>query len=220
MEKPRPRSILLPAVSTDPESLDADFFWEAHWKKFVAALIAAVIGILAVGAWSYYRSSNRASAAALYAAAGTPEAWHEVVAKYPGSLAAGNARLRIAAALRGSDKLDDAAAELEAFTADQPDHPLAGAAWLSLGEIRQMQNNSSGALEAYRNASGRYQGSYAAPLALLAEAKLLAAGGKPGESQAVLQSIGASYPETPAAMMAAAELAAVNRPSGNPGTNR
>jgi len=30
MDKPRPQSILLPAVSTDPELLAGDFFWEAH----------------------------------------------------------------------------------------------------------------------------------------------------------------------------------------------
>ena len=116
--------------------------------------------------------------------------------------------------MRGEGKLDEAAAEIEQFTSAQPDHPLAGAAWLSLGEIRQMQNNTPAALEAYRNASGRNQASYAAPLALLAESQLLAAQGKSGESRAILESIGTSYPETPAAMIAAAELAATSRQAG------
>jgi len=214
MDKPRPQSILLPAVSTDPELLAGDFFWEAHWKKAVAVLLAVVLGILAVGAWAFYRSNQRSAAAELYAAASTPEAWREVVSRYPGSLAAGNAQLRVATALRAEGKLDEAAAELRQFTTSQPDHPLAGSAWLALGEIFQLQKNLDAALDAYRTASGRYQQSYAAPLALLAEAKLLAAAGKPGESRAVLESIGTSYPEGPAAMVAAAELAALGTAPG------
>ena len=214
MDKSRPQSILLPAVSTDPELLAGDFFWEAHWKKVVGALLAVVLGILAVGAWAFYRNNQRSSAAELYAAATTPEAWREVVSRFPGSRAAGNAQLRIATSLRSEGKLDEAVAELKQFTSSQPDHPLAGPAWLALGEIFQLQKNADAALDAYRTVSGRYQQSYAAPLALLAEAKLLAAAGKPGESRAILESIGTSYPEGPAAMVAAAEVVAQGAASG------
>ena len=218
MDKSRPPSILLPAVSTDPELLAGDFFWETHWKKIAAALLAVVLGILAVGAWAFYRNSQRSSAAELYAAANTPEAWRELVSRYPSSVPAGNAQLRIATALRSEGQLDEAVAELRHFTSSQPDHPLAGPAWLALGEIFQLQNNRDAALEAYRAVSSRYRESYAAPLALLAEARLLAAAGKPGESRAILESIGTSYPEGPAAMVAAAELAAqAAAPGAGPG---
>ena len=208
MDNSRPRSVLLPALSPDSELVDSDFFWEAHWKKFVAALVAVVVGILAVGGWAYHRANVASAAAALYATADKPEIWQEVVAKYPGSVSAGNAQMRIAAALRAEGRTDEAVAELERFTSSQPEHLMAGAAWLAIGEIRQLQNNKPDALEAYRVASGRYQSSYAAPLALLAEARLLAAEGKGGESKAILESIGSSYPDGPAAMVAAAELAA------------
>lgn len=211
MDKDRPRSVLLPALSTQPELIDGDFFWEAHWKKIAAALIAVVVGILAVGAWAYHRANVASSAAALYATADKAEVWQEVVAKYSDSVSAGNAQMRIASSLRAEGKMDEAAAELERFTSAQPDHPMAGAAWLALGEIRQSQGKKPDALEAYRVASGRYQSSYAAPLALLAEARLLAFEGKGGEGKAILESIGSSYPDGPAAMVAAAELAAISR---------
>ena len=215
MDKNRSQSILLPAVSTDPESFAGDFFWEAHWKKFVAALVVVVLGILAAGGWAYHRASQASASAALYASAVTPDQWREVASSYPGSLAAGNAQLRIASALRGEGKMDEAVVVLEQFTSAQPEHPMAGAAWLTLGEIRQMQKNSAAALEAYRVVSGRYQQSYAAPLALLAEARLLAGEGKAGESRAILESIGTSYPEGPAAMVSAAELASTTtKPAG------
>jgi len=211
MDKDRPRSVLLPALSTQPELIDGDFFWEAHWKKIAAALIAVVVGILAVGAWAYHRANVASSAAALYATADKAEVWQEVVAKYPDSVSAGNAQMRIASSLRAEGKMDEAVAELERFTSAQPDHPMAGAAWLALGEIRQSQGKKPDALDAYRVASGRYQSSYAAPLALLAEARLLASEGKGGEGKAILESIGSSYPDGPAAMVAAAELAAISR---------
>ena len=212
MENSRPRSVLLPALTTDPEIIDSDFFWEAHWKKVVAALIAVILGILAVGGWAYYRADISSSAADMYAAADNPGTWREVEQKYPGSVSAGNAMVRIATSLRGEGKLEEAAAEFEKFASSQPEHPLAGAAWLALGEIKQSQKDTSGALEAYRAASGRYQSSYAAPLALLAEAGLLAAEGKAGESKAILESIGTSYPEGPAAMVAAAQLGGMAKP--------
>ena len=220
MDKNHPQSVLLPAISADTASLDSDFFWEAHWKKFVALIIAAVLGILAVGAWAYHRASVASQSAALYAAADDPQTWRAVVEDFPGSVSAGNAQLRIAAALRAEGKLDEAVAGLEKFTASQPEHPLAGAAWLAIGEIRQLQNDNPAALEAYRIASGRYQTSYAAPLALLAEARLLAAEGKTGESRAILESIGSSYPEGPAAMVAGAELGAINRQGTEAGPAR
>lgn len=210
MEDSKPRSVLLPALSTDSEFSDSDFFWDAHWKKIAVALVVIILGILATGAWAYLRASAASASAAFYAAATGPEAWSEVVAKYPGSLSAGNAQLRIAASLRSEGKLDEAVATLEQFTSAQPDHPLAGAAWLAIGEIRQLQKNTSAALEAYRTSSGRYQSSYSAPLALLAEARLLATENKSGESKAILESIGTSYPEGPAAMVAAAELSALS----------
>lgn len=209
MEKQRPQSILLPAISTET-GLDDDFFWEAHWKKFVAGLIAVVLAILGWGGWSLYRANVGAKSAELYAQADSAEDWSRIAAEFPGSIPAGNAKLRIASALRSEGKFDEALAELERFTSAQPDHPLAGTAWLAVGEIRQLQGNNTAALDAYRVASGRYQQSYTAPLALLAEARILAAEGKTGESRAILESIGSSYPEGPAAMVAAAELAAIS----------
>ena len=79
-----------------------------------------------------------------------------------------------------------------------------------------MQKNDAAALEAFRTASGKYASSYAAPMALLAEARLLIAGGSRGEAKAVLDSIGISYPQTPAAMIAAGELSRFEGPAGMP----
>ncbi len=205
-------SVLRPAIDPALEMSDSDLFWQEHWKKFVWGLVGIVALILAVGAWKLWTATALSSAESLYGTAATPEAWREVVQKYPGTVPAGNAQVRLAEALQTSGDLPAAAAELESFLAAQPEHPLAGAAWLTLGELRQTQGNNDGALEAYRTASSRYKSSYAAPLALVAEANLLKAQGSVGEARAVLESIGSLHPETPAAMIAAGELARLGQP--------
>lgn len=215
MDKSRP-SVLLPAVDPGLEMSGSDFFWEAHWKKFAWGLAAVALLILAVGAFMLRQSHVRTAAESLYAAASGPDAWRGVIEKFPGSLVAGNAQLQLANALRSEGKFDDAASELGAMLASQPDHPLAGAAWLALGEIRQAQNNTAAALEAFRTCSAGQAASYAAPLAMLAEAKLLLSAGSRGEALAVLESVGTAYPETPAAMVAAAQLASLKPPATGP----
>lgn len=203
----RHHSILKPASDPSLEMTDSDLFWQDHWKKFVAGLIAVVVLILACGGWMLYTTQQRSSAEALYSLADNVEAWKNVVALYPGSVVAGDARLQIAAALRAKNDLNGAAAELEAFVADQPKHPMAGAAWLALGDLREVEGKADAALECYRNSSSRYKDSYAAPLAMLAEAKVLLAQSRPGEAKSLLESIPPTYPNSPAAAFAQEELA-------------
>jgi len=199
-------SVLKPAIDPALVMSDSDLFWQEHWRKFAWGLAALVALILMVGVWSLWSAHTRRSAETLFSTAAGPEGWREVVEQFPGSVPAGNAQLRLADALRGEGNLEGAAAEIEAMVASQPEHPLAGAAWLTLGEIRQVQGNKEAALEAFRTASSRYKESYAAPLALISEANLLKADGSTGEARAVLQSVGSLHPGTPAAMVAEGEL--------------
>jgi predicted negative regulator of RcsB-dependent stress response len=206
-------SILLPAVDPALELSNSDLFWEAHWKKVAGALVGLVVLILAVGGWKFWQARVMDAAQALYGEASGVEGWRRVVEEFPGSVPAGNARLRLASSLRADGDLPGAVAELEAFTTAQPEHPMAGAAWLALGEIRQIQTENESALEAYRTASTRYAGSYAAPLALLAEARLLVTLGRSGEARAVFDSVSALHPGTPAAMVAAGEMSRLAPPA-------
>lgn len=199
----------LPTASAEESAFvmsDSELFWQEHWQKFVWGLVAIVVLILAVGVWTLYASHVRSSAEALYSMANSPDSWREVMRQYPGSEPAGNAQIRLAASLRESGDFEGATAELESFTENYPEHPLAGAAWLTLGEIRQAQDRTESALQAYRMSSSKYQDSYTAPIAMVAEAKLLADQGQAGEARAVLESINSLYPQTPAAMVAAGEL--------------
>ncbi|MEX1010375.1 MAG: tetratricopeptide repeat protein [Chthoniobacterales bacterium] len=205
-------SVLKPSIDPSLDMSDSDLFWQEHWKKFVWGLAALVVLIIAVGVWKFWSASTLSSAEALYSTASNAEAWREVVQQYPGTVPAGNAQMRLAESLRTSGDLGGAAGELEGLLKSQPEHPLAGAVWLTLGELRQIQGNNEGALEAYRTASSRYSSSFAAPLALLAEAKLLQEQGAQGEARAVLESAAALYPDTPAAMVSGAEASRLGAP--------
>lgn len=204
-------SVLKPAIDPALEFSDSDLFWQAHWKKFLWGLGGLVVLILVLGSWKFWTARTLSAAEALYSTASTPEAWREIVAGYPGTVPAGNAQLRLAESLRSAGDLAGAAAELQSLLAAQPEHPLAATALLALGELRQIEGNIDGALDAYRSASSRHKTSYAAPLALLAEAKLLAETDRSGEARAVLSSVGTLYPDTPAAFIAVAELSRLDQ---------
>ena len=206
----REPSVLTPQVSDPIYTYSAsDLFWEEHWKKFVWGLVAVVVLIIGAGIWSWRQASVRYSAESLYSTATTPEAWREVVAQYPGSVAAGNAQIQLAAALRQAGDLDGAVALLQEMTSSQPHHPLVGVAGLLLGEIRQLQGSNESALQTFRETAANRAAGFAGPLASLAEGRMLVAMDKPDDARAVFQSIAAMNPETPAAMVATGEAAAL-----------
>jgi len=197
----------MPAVDPALEMTAGDLFWQDHGRKVIVALVALVVLITGAGVWFWNSARLRASAESLYSSATGPDGWREVIEKYTGSLAAGNASLELASSLRAGGNLDGAVAELERFVSSQPDHPLAAAGVLALGELRRAQGKTDAALEEFRTVSSKYKDSYAAPLAMLAEAEILSVkNGGQGEARAVLESIGSLYPGTPAAMMAGAQL--------------
>ena len=107
MENPK-HSVLTPLITPALEMSDNELFWQANWKKFLAVLLVVVALIFLSGGWMWWTTSVRNAAESLYSQASTPEDWRGVVEKFPGSVPAGNAQLRLAAALRGEDNLDGA----------------------------------------------------------------------------------------------------------------
>lgn len=200
-------SVLRPAIDPALEMSDSDLFWQEHWKKFALGLAGLVAAILLVGAWFLYTGHVRSEAEELFSSTSGPDGWNAVIEQFPGSIPAGNARLLLAASLRDKGDADGATAELDKLLAQQPNHPMAATALLTLAELHRAQGDTGAALEAYRLVVSKFRQSFAAPLALLGEADLLHDQGKNGEAKAVLESIGISYPNTPAAMIATGTLA-------------
>lgn len=207
-------SVLKPAIDPALEMSDSDLFWQEHWQKFVWGLVGLVAAILLAGLWFLYTGHVRSAAESLFSEAKGPEGWNAVIEQFPNSIPAGNARLLLAAELRDKGDLSGATAELDKLLAQQPNHPMAGTALLTLAELRRRQGDTGAALEAYRLVVSQFRQSFSAPLALLGEAELLRSQGKDGEAKAILESVGISYPDTPAAMIAARTLTQQNPTSG------
>jgi len=66
-------------------------------KKIIVASIAALLVLIGIGAYIGWQTLQSSQAEASYDSATNIEGWQKVVDRFPGSIAAGNALLRIAA---------------------------------------------------------------------------------------------------------------------------
>ena len=82
---------------------------------------------------------------------------------------------------------------------------LVSGAWTSLAANLEAQGKSDEALATYQKVSTSYAGSFSAPVALLAQARLLKAGGKTEEAGRIYEQVTTKYPDNIAAQLAAQE---------------
>ena len=197
-----------PAETTPapPPGFDAEVFWITYKKKIqlFAGLFVVALATWAGSEWS--RMKTLAGAQEMLAAAKTTEDFQKLIAKYPGTAAAGNAHLLSAAQLRKDGKLDESSALLRAFAEKYPDHPLLSGAWTSLAANLEAQGKPDEALAMYQNVSTSYANSFSAPLALMAQARLLKASGKTEEAGKIYEQVMTRYADTPVAQQAAHEI--------------
>jgi Uncharacterized protein conserved in bacteria len=186
------------------ESFAAELFWEKNRRAILLALAAVVIVALGVLFWVINSHNNKLAARALFAEAATPEAWREVIAKYPRSMPAADASFLLAEALRKEGKLDESTEVYRKFLADFPDHPLVGGAHLGIAENQAVAGNTSEALSTLR--ALQTSGGYAAPFAAFLEGRMLVREGKLDEAKAVFSKIVTSYQNSPLAQLALAQV--------------
>ena len=193
----------------DLGSLEAELFWEKH-RFIILACAGVVLAVAAaVALWLVRAHSARQAAAALFAEANDPAAWREVIAKYPNSAPAGDAYFLLAGALREQGKLEESSAEYQKFLAAFPKSPLSGGARLGLAENLAVAGKTDEALAALRQVREANSGSYAAPFAALLEGRMLVRDGKFEEARKVFANLVSTYPRTPAARAAGAQLDAI-----------
>ena len=186
------------------ESFASEIFWEKNRQKILVAV--AVVAIVALGAvwWAISLHNTKLAAQAFFAQAATPEAWREVISKYPGTMPAADASFLLAASLRNEGKIEESTAIYQKFLSEFPDHPLVGGARLGIAENYAVAGNSSEAVTALKAA--QTTGGYAAPFATLLEGRLLLREGKLAEANSVLAKVVSTYQGTPAALIARAQV--------------
>ena len=179
-----------------PAGFDPIVFWMENKSKVITYATLLIVGLVAFAAYQITIQRNKAESAALYAQATKPEDFKRVLQKFPHSLAAGNAQLMLAGALRSDKKQDEALAALREFTTQFPDHPLAAVGALGIATSLDQQGKIDEAFDAYQQVAVKHPASYAAPLALMAQANILTAKGKTDEARRIYENITSQYPES------------------------
>ena len=179
-----------------PAGFDPLVFWMENKSKVITYATLLIVGLVAFAFYQITAQRNKVESAALYAQAAKPEDFKQVIQKFPHSIAAGNAQLMLAGALRSEKKFDEALAALRDFTNQFPDHPLAAVGALSVATTLDEQGKTDAAFDAYQQVTAKYPASYAAPVALMAQANILIAKGKPDEARRIYETITSQYPDS------------------------
>ncbi len=205
MAKPSPVAVVPDPQIIDP-SLEADFFFEENKGKIFTFL---VIALLTLGAWiffQYHESQTRTEQASVFYAAKTVNDWKAIIAKYPGTIIAGNSQLLLADKLRDENKLDDALAILSDFTKNATTHPLIAQGWLSYAGTLEMKGDLPKATQTYANIALQFGTTEAAPAALSAQARLVKNAGDAKKSREIYENIVQRFPTSIEAQEAKQEI--------------
>ncbi|MEI8233385.1 MAG: tetratricopeptide repeat protein [Verrucomicrobiota bacterium] len=148
---------------------------------------------------------------ALYEKAQTDGNFQAVLQQYPGTIAAGNAALRLADKLRTEKKYDEAVAVLRAFAEKNPRHPLAAGGWISLASTYEIQGKLDEAMEANTSAISKFPDAYTTPLAMMAQARIYLLKGQKDEARRAYQDVSTRFQQTVFARQARRELLFIQR---------
>ncbi|MEA3189112.1 MAG: hypothetical protein QOD99_2942 [Chthoniobacter sp.] len=181
-------------------------FWELHKAKIIIYGVLLVVALLVFSIYQYTSQRRTAAAGSLLAQAGKAEDYRQIMAKYPRTVAAGNAHLLLAKELREAKQYEEATSLLREFTQKFPEHPLVSAGWLSLAETLKSAGKTDEAADTYQQIASKFPDSFAAPLAAMEQADLLKSNGKTDEAKRAYENIIAQYPESMIAQQATREM--------------
>jgi len=182
-----------PQIAATPPGFDPVAFWYLHKGKILALAALFLVGLAAYSIQQYVEHREQAQSAHAFSRAKTADDFKKVIAQHGGTVAAGNAQLRLAELQRNEGKLDEATATLKAFAAQQAKHPLLPGAWLAIASNQEAQGKVEDALATYQKVATTYSVSYAAPLALLGQARLQKQKGQPDLAQRTYEQIATQF---------------------------
>jgi len=145
------------------------------------------------------------------------EGWQKVVDRFPGSIAAGNALLRIAAQQSNESHYPDADKTYQRFVREYPKHPFAVNGLMGLATNAEAENKPDAAIKYYAEIAGKYGTTYLAPMALLSQARLSEGNGQLKEARQLYEMVVQRYPQSVIAQIASVEASRLNEKLGNEG---
>lgn len=190
----------------ESDGLDAELFWARHRQSIIVGVAVLLLVAGGTAAWFVNAHNTQVASQELFAAAKNPEAWREVIAKYPGSEPAANAYFLLAESLREQGNVTESSAMYQKFLEIYPEHELAGGARLGLAENLATEGKIDQAIAALREVQSKDSTSYAAPFATLLEGRIYLRQGKLAEARRVFMTLVSTYQKSPAAQVAYAQL--------------
>jgi tol-pal system protein YbgF len=196
-----------------PAGFDPVLFWDQNRALIVVAILVLIVGGVGYGVYEYNRSATMAAAEAALADASNEDDYNQLIAKYPGTVAAGDASLLLAGKLRAAKRYDDAIQVLNTFMDKYPKHPLLAAGDLGIAETLDAQGKQDDAISRYEEVAAKYPDSYVAPIALLAQASILRHEGKSEEAHRIYENFVTQFPDSVFAQEAMAEMRMIRQPA-------
>ncbi len=170
--------------------------WGQHRQKVVTSLLLVMSLIFIIGVLFFWKQSERLSSERLLSAASGLEGWQKVIRRYPHSGAAANALLLLAGAQANDHNFEESNKTYIHFLKSFSHYPLAVSAYLGKAMNEDAMGHSDQAMRELQQAVAAYPKSYAAPEALLLEARIMARLGKKEEAKRLLQMIANQYSDS------------------------
>jgi outer membrane protein assembly factor BamD (BamD/ComL family) len=199
-----------PAAGPSSSPIDSEVFWLLHKQKILIGAALLLLTLLGFAIYLGFQTIQTQKAEQAYATADSIDAWRAVIRQFPGSMAAGNASLRIAMKLRDDRKYPESDSAYEAFVRDFPKHPLVVDGYMGRAANAELENNPDKALEQYREVTTRFPNTYQAPMALFHQGRLTETKGQLKEAQQLFERVVQRYSNSVAAIFAEQEAGKLN----------
>ena len=215
----RPAALNHMATTVTPASdptVDPGLFWFRYKNAVIAGTVIVLVALLGAGGYWLYNSRRNAAAAQLCASAKTAAEYRKVIEQYPGTPASGSAYLLLAEQQRNEQKFADANATLQTFIAKFPKHELISTAWMAIGANLESLGKTDEALASYQRLTTSDPHSFNAPLAMLAQVRLLKEKKQIEEARRVCENILTQYHDSFVAGEATRQLRLLKPPEPTP----
>jgi tetratricopeptide (TPR) repeat protein len=214
---PFPTPMATPSNASEPEPTDEEveyieggfdpiLFWDQYRQAILLIGGVVLLGLVGFGIFEFQHAQKMAAGATALDAASSEDDYRQVMDKYAGTPAGGNAALLLAGKLREDKKYDEAITVLQTFLDKYPTHELAGGAELSIGETLEEEGKLDDAVAKYQEMAAKYPDSYAAPLAVIAQANILKSQGKVDDALRLYQNFVPQFPDSVFSQMARMQM--------------
>ncbi|MCP4731978.1 MAG: tetratricopeptide repeat protein [Roseibacillus sp.] len=141
-------------------------FLDAHQKKLIVLVLLLITGVSTYIIVDGLKKKKAIDAGEALVASKDPGDFRHVLKDYPGTPAAGTARLQLARSLWEEGENEDAKETLRAFISDAPDHPAQPGARMVLASFLLEEGEDEKGLTLLRELADDPKAAYIAPLAL------------------------------------------------------